>query len=315
MQQSDHSQSKLKFSLVIPVFNEEENLKVLYTRLTKVMESLGEAYEIIFVDDGSSDSSFQILTDLHQKDGNVKVIRFTRNFGQDIARTAALDYCKGANVILMDGDLQDQPEEIPKLLAKLGEGYDVVYGLRKERQDNLFRKLASKTYFQLVAKMTNQTVDPQITSFRILTRRVVDHMNELREQNRFYGGLISWLGFPSAIVEIEHGRRMAGKSKYGFWKLLKNAAEGVVSFSSLPLQLVGSLGLVMSAVSFVLGIYMLIRQFVWGVAVPGYTSIVVSMFFLGGIVLIVLWVMGQYIGRIHTEVKQRPLYVIRDMIE
>lgn len=311
----DNPRERVKFSVVIPVFNEEENLEVLYARLTKVMESVGEPYEIIFVDDGSTDNSFQILRDLHRKDNNVKVIRFTKNFGQDIARTAALDYCRGENVILMDADLQDQPEEIPKLLAKLNEGYDVVYGLRKERQDNLYRRLSSKVYFQLVAKLTNQTVNPQITSFRILTRRAVDYMNEFRERSRFYGGLVTWLGFPSATVEIEHGRRFAGKTKYSFWKLLRNAAEGVISFSDIPLRLMGYFGFIVSTVSFILGIYMLVRWFIWDIPVSGYTSIIVSMAFLGGVVLIFLGVIGQYISRIHIEVKKRPLYVIRDMIE
>ena len=315
MQQSDYSQSKLKFSVVIPVFNEEGNLEVLYSRLTKVMDSLGEAYEIIFVDDGSSDSSFQILTGLHQKDSNVKAIRFTRNFGQHIAITAGLDHCKGENVILMDADLQHQPEEIPKLLAKLSQGYDIVYGVPRKRQDNLFKRLTSKVYLSLLAKLTGQVVNPEIGAFRIMTRQVVDYFIEFRERSRFYGGLVAWLGFPYALVEVEHEERFAGKTKYGLWEMIKLATEGIISFSDIPLRLIGYFGLIVSAMSFVLGIYMLIRQFVWRVAVPGYTSIIVSMFFLGGMVLIMLGVIGEYIGKIHTEVKNRPLYVVADVLE
>jgi len=301
--------------VVIPAFNEKENLEVLHTRLTKVMKSIGEPYEIIFIDDGSTDGSFQMLRDLHQKDNNIKAIRFTRNFGQHIAITAGLDYCKGENVILMDADLQDQPEEIPKLLAKLRQGYDIVYGLRRKRRDNIFKKLSSKLYLSLLAKLTSQTVNPEIAPLRIMTRRVVDYMGQLRERSRFYGGLVAWLGFPYAVVDIEHGERFAGKTKYSLRKLLKHAAEGVISFSDVPLRLAGYFGIIVSTISFVFGLYYLIRRLVWDIPVSGYTSTIVAIFFLGGVLLIVLWVMGQYIGRIHTEVKERPLYVIRDMLE
>jgi len=315
MKKHDYLQSSLKFSVVIPAFNEKENLEVLHTRLTKVMKSIGEPYEIIFIDDGSTDGSFQMLRDLHQKDNNIKAIRFTRNFGQHIAITAGLDYCKGENVILMDADLQDQPEEIPKLLAKLRQGYDIVYGLRRKRRDNIFKKLSSKLYLSLLAKLTSQTVNPEIAPLRIMTRRVVDYMGQLRERSRFYGGLVAWLGFPYAVVDIEHGERFAGKTKYSLRKLLKHAAEGVISFSDVPLRLAGYFGIIVSTISFVFGLYYLIRRLVWDIPVSGYTSTIVAIFFLGGVLLIVLWVMGQYIGRIHTEVKERPLYVIRDMLE
>ena len=315
MKQPGYSQSKPKFSVIIPVFNEEGNLEALYTRLTKVMKGLGEAYEIIFVDDGSTDRSFQILTGLHEKDRNVKVMRFTRNFGQHIAITAGLDCCKGENVILMDADLQHQPEEIPKLLARLNEGYDIVYGLPRKRHDNLFKKLTSKVYLSLLAKLTSQAINPEVSAFRIMTRQVVDYFVEFRERSRFYGGLIAWLGFPYAFVEVAHEERFAGKTKYSLGKMIKLATEGVISFSDVPLRLAGYFGLVVSGVSFVLGIYMLIRWFVWGIPVPGYTSIIVSIFFLGGVILIVLWVIGLYVSRIHVQVKKRPIYVIRDMIE
>ena len=315
MKERDYLQSKLKFSVVISAFNEEENLEVLYARLVKVMRSLGEPHEMVFVDDGSTDSSFQILTNLHRKDGNVKVIRFTRNFGHDVARAAGLSYCRGENAILMDADLQDQPEDIPKLLAKLREGYDIVYGRRRTRRDGFFKNATSKAYFRLLSKLTDGAVDPEVGSLQIIARRVIDCMNELGERCRFYGGLLGWLGFPYALVDVEHGERLAGKTKYSLWKLMRYAADGVISFSDVPLHVAGYFGLLVSAVSFVLGVYVLIRWFVWGIPVAGYASIVVSIFFLGGLVLVVLWAVGQYIGRIHTEVKQRPLYVIRDMIE
>ncbi|GAH69562.1 unnamed protein product, partial [marine sediment metagenome] len=237
------------------------------------------------------------------------------NFGQQIAKTAGLDYCKGENVVLMDADLQDRPEEIPKLFAKLSEGYDIVYALPRKRRDSLFRKLTSKVYLSFLARLTGQAINPEIGSFQIITRRVVDYMNQLGERSPFFGGLVAWLGFPYALVDVEHERRFAGKSKYSLWKLIELATEGVISFSHIPLRLAGYFGLIVSAVSFALGIYMLIRWFIGGIPVTGYTSIIVSLFFIGGVILVVLGVIGQYIGKIHTEVKQRPLYVIRDMIE
>jgi dolichol-phosphate mannosyltransferase len=315
MEESETLRSKLKFSVVIPVFNEEGNLEVLHTRLSKVMESLGEPYEVIFIDDGSTDSSFQVLKGIHQKDNSVKAIRFTRNFGQHTAIAAGLHYCRGELVVSMDADLQDQPEDIPKLLDKLNEGYEIVYALLKERQDSFMKKLSSKVYLWFLAKLTNQTINPEIPTFRMMTRRVVDYINELRERSRFYGGLVAWLGFPYAIVPVEHGERFAGKTKYSLWKMIRLATEGIVSFSDIPLRLIGYFGLMISAASFILGIYVLIRWFVWGIPLAGYTSIIVSIFFLGGVTLVVLGVIGRYLGGVLIEVKGRPLYVVRDVIE
>jgi glycosyltransferase involved in cell wall biosynthesis len=300
---------------VIPVFKEEDNLEVLYERLTKVMVSLNEPYEIIVVDDGSKDKSFQILQGLHKNDSKVKVIRFTRNFGQHMAITAGLDNSKGENVIIMDADLQDPPEEIPKLIVKQKEGYDIVYGYRRIRQDSLFKRITSKVYLWLLAKLTRQTVNPDITPLRIISRKVVDYMSQLRERSRFYGGLVSWLGFPFATVDIKHSERYRGKTKYNLRKMLALATEGIISFSDLPLRLITYFGLTVSVVSFITGIVILIRQLIWDFQVAGYTSTIVSLFFLGGILLLVLGVIGQYIGRIHIEVKKRPLYVVRDKLE
>jgi len=305
----------VRFSVVIPLCNEEENLGELHSRLTRVLVDLGESYEIVFVDDGSTDGSFQILKGLHDKDGKVKVITFTRNFGQHLAMTAGFDYARGEYVILMDADLQDPPEEIPKLVAKINEGYDVVYGRRKIRHDSMFKKLTSTIYLQLLAKLTNQAISPEITSFRIMTRKVVDCTNQLRERNRFHGGLVAWLGFPYATVDVEYGERFAGKTKYSLRKMIALAIEGIISFSDIPLRMIGYFGLVVSAISFIVGIVVLVRHLVWGIPVEGYTSTVVAIFFTGGVILLVLGVIGQYISRIHIEVKNRPLYVVKDLID
>ena len=305
----------VKLSVIIPLFNEEDNLEPLYARLKQVMHSTGKTYEIIFIDDGSTDNSFQILSELHRKDKQLKIIRFTRNFGHDIARAAGLNYCSGDCAVLMDADLQDRPEEIPKLLAKLDEGYDVVFGRRKRRKDTFFKRLTSKLYLNLLATLTNHKLNPEIGPLQVMTRRVIDYMKEIGERSRFYGGLLGWLGFPYLLVDVEHDDRYAGKTKYNLWKLTRYAIEGIVSFSELPLHLAGYFGLIVSFFSFVLGIYMILSWFIWDVEVAGYTSIVVSVFFLGGVILVVLGVIGQYIGKIHNEVKQRPLYVVREIVE
>ncbi|HUV26531.1 MAG TPA: glycosyltransferase family 2 protein [Anaerolineales bacterium] len=315
MKESNLLSGSLKFSVVIPVFNEADNLKTLHTRLTDVMSGLREPYEIIYVDDGSTDGSFQILKELHQEDSRVKIISFTRNFGQHIAITAGLDHSKGENVILMDADLQDKPEEIPKLLAKLREGYDIVYGHRNQRQDSFFKKITSKVYLSLLSKLTNETINPEISPFRIMTRRVVDYFNQFRERSRFYGGLVAWLGFPYAIVPVEHSERFSGKTKYNLAGMVKLGIEGIISFSDIPLRLIGRFGLLVSALSFIIGIYYLLVWIINGIPTPGYTSMIVSIFFMGGIQLIVLGIISRYIGNIHLEIKKRPLYVIKDKIE
>lgn len=315
MKEPINSSDRLKFTVVIPVFNEVENLKTLNSRLVDVMNSLKEPYEIIYVDDGSTDGSFQTLKELHKEDSRVKIISFTRNFGQHIAITAGLDHSKGENVILMDADLQDKPEEIPKLLAKLQEGYDIVYGQRSQRQDSFFKRITSKIYLSLLAKLTNQTINPEIAPFRIMTRRVVDYFNQFRERSRFYGGLVAWMGFPYAVVPIEHGERFSGRTKYSLAKMVKLGIEGIISFSDIPLRLIGRLGLLVSALSFIIGLYYLLVWIFQGIPTPGYTSIIVAIFFMGGIQLVVLGVISRYIGNVHTEIKKRPLYIIKDKIE
>jgi glycosyltransferase involved in cell wall biosynthesis len=315
MEQHRNIHEKMEFSVIIPVFNEESNLVVLHDRLTKVIQELAHNYEIIFVDDGSVDGSLQTLVDMNQKDDKVKIISFTRNFGQHIAITAGLEHSKGEKVIIMDSDLQDKPEEIPKLLAKLDEGYDIAYGYWKERTDNIFKRVTSKIYLALLARLSNQTVNPYISSFRIMTRRVVDAYNQFGERSRFYGGLVAWLGFPYAIVAIEHGERFAGKTKYSFWKMIKLAAEGVISFSDLPLRWIVYFGIAISGISFIFALFYFIAWLIWKTVVPGYTSIIVSSLFIGGVQLIVLGVIGRYIGGIYAETKSRPLYVVKTMIE
>lgn len=315
MGKSSNLSGSLKYSVVIPVYNEVENVRLLYARLTEVMNNLKEPYEIIFIDDGSSDGSYQTLKELHREDNRIKAISFTRNFGQHIAITAGLDHSKGEIVILMDADLQDKPEEIPKLLAKLDEGYDIVYSRPAQRKDTLFKRMTSRIYLFMLSKLTHEAINPEIPSFRVMTRRVVDYFNQCEERSRFFGGMVAWLGFPYAVIPVEHDKRFAGKTKYNLARMLKLGLEGVISFTDVPLRLIGRLGLLVSAISFIIGLYYLLMWIIHGVPTPGYTSIIVAVFFMGGIQLVVLGILSRYIGSIHIEIKKRPLYVIKDKIE
>lgn len=314
--------SSLAFSVIIPIYNEEENIPELYKRLTAVMGKLCsdegfsiDGYEIILVDDGSADRSWQLIKELHVKDQRVKGISFSRNFGHHNAITAGLDYARGEAVILMDGDLQDPPEEIPRLYEKSKEGYDLVYAIREKRTDPIFKKITSRLFLRMLRKISNVDVNLQSGIFRIISKRCAENMKSLREKSRFIIGLMSWVGFSQAGVEIERHKRYAGRSKYTLFKLFKLAWHGVTSFSYIPLQLATYFGFGVAAVSFLIGIYILYRKLFLGIPLLGYASIIVSLFFLGGIILFVLGVIGEYIGRIYTEVQNRPLYVIKEEIE
>jgi dolichol-phosphate mannosyltransferase len=313
--------SSPEFSVVIPIHNEEENIAELYRRLTIVIERLcteagrsKDSYEIIMVDDGSTDRSWQYIKELRIKDQRVKGISFSRNFGHHIAITAGLDHSTGEAVILMDGDLQDPPEEIPRLYEKFKEGYDIVYAIREKRDDPIFKKISSRLFLRMLRKISNVDVNLQSGIFRIISKRCAENMKSLREKSRFIIGLMSWVGFSQAGVEIERHKRYAGRSKYTLFKLFKLAWHGVTSFSYIPLQLATYCGFGVAAISFLIGIYMLYRKLFLDIPLLGYASIIVSLFFLGGVILFVLGVIGEYIGRIYTEVQNRPLYVIKEEI-
>lgn len=307
--------SGLAYSVIIPVFNEEEGLGELYTRLTRTMENLKKPYEIIFVDDGSDDNSFRVLKGLNEKDKSIKVIRFSRNFGQHIAITAGFDQCKGEAIILMDADLQDQPEEIPKLIERFNEGYDVVYAIRKYRQDTFLKKATSKIFLRILSKLVGRDIPSDVGAYRIMRKNVVENLKTLRENSRFITGLVPWLGFSHSTVEVRCGTRFAGKTKYNLWKLIWLSINAITSFSYFPLQIATYLGLLIATFSFILGIHMVIRKLFLGIPVLGYSSIIVSILFLGGIQLVILGIIGEYIGRIYTETQGRPLYIVKEMIE
>jgi len=310
-----------EFSIVIPIYNEEENIPELYNRLTTVMDKLCESegysrndYEIIMVDDGSTDNSWSLIKNLNTKDSRVKGISFSRNFGHHIAITAGLDHSKGKVIILMDGDLQDPPEEIPKMYEKYKEGYDIVYGIRLERKDPFLKKLSSKIFWWMLKQFSGVNMPAGQTMLRILSKSVVDILKEMREYSRFIHGMMAWTGFKQTQVLIQHAPRTKGKSKYNIPRMFKLAFHAITSFSTVPLRLATWLGISSAFLSLFFGMYFIVRKIFYNIPVPGFAAIIVAIFFVGGVQLLVLGIFGEYIGRTYQEVQKRPLYIIREKI-
>jgi glycosyltransferase involved in cell wall biosynthesis len=303
------------FSLVIPVWNEEKVLPVLYERMTQVMDSTGEPWELIFVNDGSRDRSLALLHELNQRDPRIKVLNFSRNFGHQIAITAGSDYADGDAVIIMDADLQDPPEVVLRLIEKWREGYDVAYAVRTKRAgETWFKLFTASLFYRLIRSIADVEIPLDAGDFRLMDRRVVLAMRQLRERNRFMRGLSSWVGFKQIAVEYERAARFAGETKYPLRKMLRLANNAITSFSHVPLQLATYTGFALAVVSLV-GILVAIIARLSGIsAFSGQATTLVSVLFLGGIQLIFLGIIGEYLGRIYDEVKNRPLYIIADAV-
>ncbi len=301
------------FSVVIPIYNEEENLFDLYQRLSSVLEKLG-TYEIILVDDGSKDRSWPIIKELHEKDERVKGVSFSRNFGHHIAITAGLDHAMGKTIILMDGDLQDPPEEILKLWGKLNEGYDLVYGIRKVKRDSLMKRLNSFLFWWFLNKLSGIDIPRNQTLLRIFDKKILDVLKNMRERARFIHGMIAWTGFKTALQEVEHAPRERGVSKYNTIKLFRLAFNAITSFSTVPLRLATYLGLLSAGVGLCYGFYFLYKKIFLGIPVLGYASIIVAVLFVGGVQLLILGIIGEYLGRVYQEVQARPIYILKDTV-
>jgi len=308
------SRDKEVCSVVIPVFNEEENLELLHRRLSKVLQHSWEDYEIILVDDGSRDKSLEIMSGLRTTDPKVKVISFSRNFGHQMAITAGIDYTSGDAVIIMDADLQDPPEVIPQLIEKWREGYDTVYAIRESRKDPILKRAIAFAFYRLFKRMSEVDVPVDAGDFRLMSRRVVDILRNMPERNRYLRGLASWVGFSQASISYARDERYRGERKYTLWQSAKLAVDGITSFSHFPLRLVTNLGLVVSLAGFLYGAIIIILGLFFGRVVPGWTTLMAAVIFLGGVQLIVVGVVGEYIGRIYVEVQQRPLYLIKQKI-
>ncbi len=299
-----------RYSVVLPVFNESETLPELHRRLSLVMEALAEAYEIIFVDDGSRDTSGELLHALQTSDAHVRVLRLSRNFGHQSAISAGIDHARGDAVIVMDADLQDPPEALPELLTAWRQGHDVVYAVRQDRKENVLKRSAYGLFYRLLHKVANVEIPLDAGDFCVLDRRVADVLRQMPERNRFIRGIRSWVGFRQIGVPYNRAARYAGQPKYSLFKLLRLAFDGFFSFSYVPLRLASLFGLFVSFLGFLLSVWTVYKRFTLPEFPSGFATIVVGMMFLGGIQLIALGVIGEYVGRIFDEVKQRPLYII-----
>lgn len=301
-------------SVVIPIFNEEETLEVLYGRLSAALIALGESFEVIFVNDGSRDRSEILLRDFCSRDPRFKSIHFSRNFGHQTAITCGYDHAIGDAVVAMDGDLQDPPEVLAGLLARWREGYEVVYAIRQKRKEGLIKRSAYKGFYWLLRKVSYLEIPLDSGDFSLIDRRVIEILKSMPERNRFVRGLRTWAGFRQIGFEYAREARFAGESKYNLARLMKLAFDGLVSYSYVPLRLVSNVGLLVSATALGYMVYLLVGRIFGGTPIEGWTSTVVIVLFLGGIQLLSLGVIGEYVGRIFEEVKQRPHYVVRDTV-
>jgi len=300
-----------ELSIVLPVCDERENLPLLFHRLTAVLDAQGMAYEIIFVDDGSRDGSTALLHGLTLDDPRVKVVELARNFGHQVAVSAGLDFARGNAVVVMDADLQDPPEVLPRFIAKWREGYDVVYAIRQQRKDGQLKRIAYATFYRMLRRVANVDIPLDSGDFCIMDRKVVDLLRSMPERNRFVRGIRSWVGLSQIGLPYERQARHGGQPKYTFGRLMLLALDGFISFSHTPLRVASLLGLGISLLSFCLAAFYFIKKLSTGLSPPGFATLVVAVFFLAGMQLITVGVMGEYIGRIFDEVKRRPLYVVR----
>lgn len=302
----------MKISLVVPVYNEEEAIPIFYEEVRKADFLQKYLIEIIFINDGSKDNTEHIINSLSNNDDLVKALSFTRNFGKEPALFAGLEYASGDAVIPIDVDLQDPIEVIPELIKKWEEGYDVVLAKRIDRSsDTALKRKSAELFYKLHNKISKPKIEENVGDFRLMSREVVENIKQLPERNLFMKGILSWVGGNTAIVEYTRAERSAGETKFNGWKLWNLALEGITSFSTAPLRIWTYVGGLVAGLTFIYGAYMLIDKLFFGNPVPGYPSLLVSILFLGGIQLIGIGVLGEYIGRIYIETKQRPKFILK----
>jgi glycosyltransferase involved in cell wall biosynthesis len=306
-------------SLVVPVFNEVETIDLFLERvqpiLTDLMRHRGGAFEIIFVDDGSSDGTFAKLQHVARDNAAIKVVGLSRNFGKDAALSAGLDHARGAAVIPVDVDLQDPPETIPALYAKWLEGYDAVFATRTDRSsDGFAKRFTAGAFYRVFNRIADTEIPENAGDFRLLDRSVVDALKQLPERNRFMKGMYAWVGFRQASVPMVREKRSAGSSKWPGWRLWRFALDGIIAFSTMPLRLWTYVGAFIAAADMLYALFLVLRTLILGVDTPGYASLMVVVLLMGAINLITLGIFGEYLARVYTEVKGRPLYVVRDRI-
>ncbi|GCE10982.1 glycosyltransferase family 2 protein [Tengunoibacter tsumagoiensis] len=302
--------AQITYSIVAPVFNEEETLPHFYSRMIAVMEQLGEPFELVLVNDGSRDGSLKVMQELHTRDPRVCVIDFSRNFGHQIAISAGLDYARGKAVVVIDSDLQDPPEVIPALIACWKQGAEVVYAQRATRAgETRFKLVTAAAFYNLIDRITSINIPQNVGDFRLMDRNVVDTLVKMREHHRFMRGLSVWVGFRQEAVQYDRQERFAGTTKYPLKKMIRFSMDAITSFSHLPLQLATTFGFVLAGISLV-GIIIAIILRIFTDAIVGQASTLILVLFLGGVQLIFLGIIGEYLGRIYDEVRARPLYVV-----
>jgi len=303
-------------SVIVPVFNEEAVLMAFHQRLGAVLDGLNLAAEVIYVNDGSTDDSLSCLLALRLSDTRVGITNLSRNFGKEIAMSAGLDAASGDAVVIIDADLQDPPELIPRFVDEWRAGFDVVYGTRTSRAgESALKKITARLFYRLSRRISGVKMPVDTGDFRLLSRRAVRSLRKLREQHRFMKGLFTWIGFNTTSVRYRRDPRHGGYTKFNFWKLWNFALEGITSFTTAPLKIASYLGLLVAASAFLYGAVVLVRTMVYGNAVPGYPSLLIVTLFLGGVQLVALGVIGEYLGRMFDETKHRPLYLVQDFYE
>jgi dolichol-phosphate mannosyltransferase len=303
----------LLLSIVIPCYNEEEVIKTTHARLIAVLEKITADFELIYVDDGSRDRTAELLCQLQKSDSRVRVILLSRNFGHQMATTAGIEYSIGGAVVLIDADLQDPPELIQEMVEKWSQGYDVVYGVRSERiGESAFKLWTAKAFYRLINYLSDVTIPLDTGDFRLMDRRVVKALSAMPERDRFLRGMVSWVGFRQIPLPYQRDKRLAGVSKYPFWKMVRFASDGILSFSLVPLRLAIWFGFCALALAFLGIIYALVVRLFTSNWQPGWALLFIGILSMGGVQLIFLGVIGEYIGRIYREEKRRPLYIVRE---
>lgn len=305
-----------ELSVIVPVFNEADNLEALVARLVPVLERVAASHEIVFIDDGSSDNSMEKLRALHALDHRCRTVSFSRNFGKEIAIAAGLDHARGQAVVIIDADLQHPPEVIETFVARWREGYKNVYGTRIDRNaDSPLRRMLTRRFYSIFETFGETGLPDGAGDFRLLDRQAVEALKSMGERARFSKGLYAWIGFKSIGVPFEVAERHSGTTKFSYGKLTRFALDGLMSFSTLPLKIWTYIGLVVSAFSLAMALYYILQTIFHGIDVPGYASLIVSITFFAGVQMLSLGILGEYIGRIFAEVKRRPLYLVAERLE
>lgn len=301
----------MDLSVIIPSYNEERNVGIMHERLTKTLSEITDSYEMIFVNDCSKDQTLLRIKELAERDSHVKYLSFSRNFGHQIAVSAGLDFCTGEAVVIIDGDLQDPPELISKMYERYKEGYKVVYAKRKTREgETWFKKATAKIFYRLLASMTSIDIPVDVGDFRLIDRVIVEHLRNMPEKSKYIRGQIAWIGYKQTFVEYHRDARLYGTTNYPLKKMLRFALDGITAFSDKPLKIASGLGIFSAIVSLLALVYALVSHFCFHATITGWTSLILSVLFIGGVQLITIGIIGEYIARINNDVRNRPLYIL-----